>query len=73
MGRNAQMRRFRRDLDKNLNHKGLTQATPHPFGNRAFRRSKEGKLHVALMLEKLKVLTLQQLKEEDDNRNPAEA
>lgn len=71
MGRNAQMRRFRRDLDKKLNHTGPA-GEPHPFGNREYRRSKEGKAQMKLMLQKLRTMT-QELAagEKDDNRESA--
>lgn len=78
MGRNAQMRRFRRDLDKKLNHTGPA-GRPDPMGNREFRRSKQGKQQMAKMLENLRQLshmqeTVEALKKEhDDNRSPVEA
>ena len=56
MGRNAQYRRFRRDLDKKLNHTGPT-GEPHPFGSREYRRSKEGKAAMKLQIEELRKLS----------------
>lgn len=55
MGRNAQVRRFRRDLDKKLNHTGPS-GEPSPFGNREYRRSKQGKMEIKLFLDKLRQL-----------------
>lgn len=51
------MRRFRRDLDKKTNHTGPA-GTPHPFGNREFRRSKEGKKQIAEQLKALREMAL---------------
>jgi hypothetical protein len=57
VGRNAQVRRFRRDLDHELNHKGPSGES-NPFGNREFRRSKAGKAEMIKMLTMLRNLSI---------------
>jgi hypothetical protein len=53
VGRNAQVRRFRRDLDKKLHHTGPAGES-NPFGNREQRRSKDGKAQMVKMLQQLR-------------------
>jgi hypothetical protein len=57
MGRNAQLRRFRRDVDKKLHHSGPT-GEPHPFGSREYRRSKEGKRAILEYVKQIRELSL---------------
>ena len=66
MGRNAQVRRFRRDLDKKLNHTGPSGESS-PFGNRGHRRSKEGKAQMKEMLKNLRQLAHLKTGEVSDN------
>jgi hypothetical protein len=65
---NSKRRRFRRDLAKALN-KGPS-GTPHPWGNREYRRSKQGKAEILLRLQKetmaLREMFTTSLKEEKD-------
>jgi hypothetical protein len=66
VGRNAQVRRFRRDLDKKLNHTGPS-GEPNPNGNRAYRRSKEGNRQLREMLEEIRQLMKIKTGEVSDN------
>lgn len=52
MGKNSKSRRFKRDLHKTRGPSG----TPHPWGPRSYRRSKEGKQEIADQIFKLETL-----------------